>query len=352
MTVKIISLSPFFGGGESFINNLVLLIQKHCDVEVYCRNETLHEILLKYDSIIVHRINGNSNLRALQEAFKILIKNYHEGDIIILNGQLESNLCSLFAVYGFKCIIIRHSLLSMTSFSKRVLFYFSCLFSKKVVCVSESLQREFPLLLNSKTTVIHNWSNMESMSGNLKYNYISRMLSSNDNSLMIYYIGRVAQGKNVEDLILACKDIQGVKLNIVGDGDELAYLKSKYAKKVKFHGFLPQDDLLYHFSQADLCVSCSSYETFGLTLLEASYYGIPLLVTNIPAHYELTQNGKNAILFKVHNIKDLKKQIIYLMNNRQALVKLSIKSNLVYQSFSPQKAKENYLNLLEQVSMQ
>src|SRR5690606_36571013 len=49
--------------------------------------------------------------------------------------------------------------------------------------------------------------------------------------------------------------------------------------RVRFHGPATQAELPGLFADADVLVHLSSYETFGLTVVEAAMTGLPVLVT-------------------------------------------------------------------------
>lgn len=349
MKIMIISLTPFFGGGESFVLNLIRVIKNSkCRLEIFCRNEKLYQGLSNSKNIIVNRLKAPTNLMALVEMITILNNNKSKSNIIVLNGQLESFLSLPARMMGYKPIIVRHSLLSMTSNTKKLLFYFSCLFAKKIVCVSNTSKNEFPDFFLKKTELIYNWLDKSALSDTLnQHNNQSEFFTNNN--LSIYYIGRVSKGKNVEQLILACNGLDNIDLNIVGDGDELDNLKNKYTNGVKFHGFISQENLYKHYELANLCVSCSSSETFGLSILEASYFSVPLLLSNIPAYYEITKNGELALIFEVGNVESLSNQLNKIVNNRELLADLSKKSFAIHKQFSSEAAKEKYLTLFKNV---
>lgn len=144
-------------------------------------------------------------------------------DLVILNGQVEAHLCILLRLLKLKTLVIRHTLLSMTGFIKRYMFYISCLVSNRTVSVSQAVKAEFPLFLQNKIEIIHNWVECNDLSNQKKS--LTDFNLNNEKKLKIYYIGRLDPGKNIEELILACKDIENLELNIVGNGPQLDSLK-------------------------------------------------------------------------------------------------------------------------------
>ncbi|MEQ8968528.1 MAG: glycosyltransferase family 1 protein [Azospirillaceae bacterium] len=86
------------------------------------------------------------------------------------------------------------------------------------------------------------------------------------------YVGRVAVEKNLEAFLSL--DRPGTKL-IVGDGPSRRDLERRYPDAV-FVGARTGDDLVRHYSAADVFAFPSRTDTFGLVLLEALACGVPV----------------------------------------------------------------------------
>jgi glycosyltransferase involved in cell wall biosynthesis len=94
----------------------------------------------------------------------------------------------------------------------------------------------------------------------------------------VLFAGRLIEHKNVDVLFDAFDDIAAehdVTLGIIGDGPERDRLETKrnsltHADRVDFLGFLDDyEDVLGHMRAADVFVSPSTREGFGLTFAEA-----------------------------------------------------------------------------------
>jgi glycosyltransferase involved in cell wall biosynthesis len=86
------------------------------------------------------------------------------------------------------------------------------------------------------------------------------------------YVGRVAVEKNLEAFLAL--DLPGTKL-VVGDGPQLAQLKTRYPEAV-FVGAKQGEELARHYAAADVFVFPSRTDTFGLVVLEALASGVPV----------------------------------------------------------------------------
>lgn len=92
----------------------------------------------------------------------------------------------------------------------------------------------------------------------------------------VLYAGRLIEDKNVDLLIDAFTKVDtNARLGIIGDGPELERLRSRAQRssassRIEFLGFLDDyDDVIGHMQAADVFVSPSVREGFGITLLEA-----------------------------------------------------------------------------------
>jgi glycosyltransferase involved in cell wall biosynthesis len=110
----------------------------------------------------------------------------------------------------------------------------------------------------------------------------------------ILAVGRFVPEKGFHDLLAACRDLPGeTHLVLAGGADhEDNYsraLKSQAAqnKRVILTGIIAGRDLAEIYSNARLFVLPSYHEGLPLVLLEALSYGLPALVSAIPANLEI-----------------------------------------------------------------
>lgn len=130
---------------------------------------------------------------------------------------------------------------------------------------------------------------------------LRRSLDIPDDHRILLYVGRLAQEKNVEELIryVAHVSFFPVTLLLVGDGPyrgELEALAAKrdVADRVKFAGAVPPRQVAAYYQIGDLFVSASTSETQGLTYIEALASGLPLLCREDPCLDEILIDGQNG----------------------------------------------------------
>ena len=125
-----------------------------------------------------------------------------------------------------------------------------------------------------------------------------------ENKRVIICAGRLSGEKRTDILIRSMKLLEDdISLLIVGKGpvgDELRNLTTDLGlnDRVKFAGFVPDDELVAHYSAADMAASCSVFETQGLTTLEAMGCELPAACANGRAFTEVIKNGVNGYLFE------------------------------------------------------
>jgi len=125
----------------------------------------------------------------------------------------------------------------------------------------------------------------------------------NQTEKLILFVGRLTHQKGCEYLIRAIPQISKqfkVKLVVVGDGSyrgELETLaKTVNGQKIRFAGFLPDNDLSELFLCADVMVIPSVYEPFGVVALEAMAAGLPVVASNVDGLGEVIVHEKNGVL--------------------------------------------------------
>lgn len=118
-----------------------------------------------------------------------------------------------------------------------------------------------------------------------------RSISPTDDGFDILFAGRLIEDKNVDHLLQAFDCMaskHNVELGIIGNGPEQETLKQmgkacNNANRITFLGFLEKyEDVLAHMKAADIFVSPSTREGFGITYLEAMAAGCIVIGADHP----------------------------------------------------------------------
>ena len=96
---------------------------------------------------------------------------------------------------------------------------------------------------------------------------------------------------------------------------------------------------------SSLMVMTSFRESFGLVLLEAMSYGVPVISFENSGSKELI-NGKNGIIIKNRNKKRMAKEIVELLNNKKELKEYSKECPKVLKNYSKEVIKKEWLKFL------
>ncbi len=81
------------------------------------------------------------------------------------------------------------------------------------------------------------------------------------------------------------------------------------ADRVRFTGFLSGQELSEEYEKANIFVSPTLKEGFGLTVLEAMSYGLPVVASNVGAIPEIVEDGFNGLLVEPENPEMLSRAI-------------------------------------------
>jgi len=131
------------------------------------------------------------------------------------------------------------------------------------------------------------------------------------------FVGRLVPEKAVETIIEAFKKVStDKKLLIVGDSagtdDYVKYLKDLASndERIIFTSYVYGSELAELFTNALAYISSSKLEGLPLTILEAMSFSAPVILSDIPPHLEILNQGYNVgHSFEVNNIDSCKNSI-------------------------------------------
>lgn len=150
---------------------------------------------------------------------------------------------------------------------------------------------------------------------------------ANTEKKQIISVGRLDPIKGFHDLIEIFKLLEPQapdwNLTIVGGGEQYNQLNKQIhdmelEKKVFLLGQKNRDEINTILSNSSIYVMTSYSESFGLVLLEAESFGIPLVAfDSAQGAKEIIKNGKNGFLISNRNKKEMVNKILDLINNPQ-----------------------------------
>lgn len=149
----------------------------------------------------------------------------------------------------------------------------------------------------------------------------------------LLYIGVLEERRNIrflfEVLAASAEVLPNVRLTLVGRGDA-AYRDAcfAYAEKlgvrdrIDYQERVPQDQVYQLYQQANLFVLPTKYEIFGMVLLEAMYYGLPVLTSHNGGSDLLVKNEENGFVVQEFKAKDYVKVIAGLACDPEKQVRI------------------------------
>lgn len=127
-----------------------------------------------------------------------------------------------------------------------------------------------------------------------------------DKEKKILCVGNFIPRKGIRYLIEAFAQAKrDFKLHLVGNAKESAVYYRQLLKQVKelgleadvyFHQGVDREKIDYLYATAEVFVLPSLKETFGIVLIEAMYYRLPIITTNTSAMPDLVTDGENGLL--------------------------------------------------------
>ncbi|MCC9624250.1 glycosyltransferase family 4 protein [Thalassospira sp. MA62] len=127
----------------------------------------------------------------------------------------------------------------------------------------------------------------------------------------ILYIGRLTSAKGANLLAAAARDA-GIRITFVGDGELKSSLEATYPEHT-FTGWLDFQHIAQLLNQARALVLPSlSYETLGLTVLEAAARGLPAIVSDECAATDVVRHRENGLHFKSGDKTSLSQALLCL----------------------------------------
>lgn len=135
-------------------------------------------------------------------------------------------------------------------------------------------------------------------------------------TLYIIAVGRFAVLKQFPDLVRACAQLSQAhwQLVFIGEGDRAPLHQLAVALGIADKvAFAVTEDMGLYYSAADIYVSTSSTEAFGLANLEALVMGLPAICTAVGGVAEVVGHG--AMLIPAHNAPALVSALQTLVND-------------------------------------
>ena len=128
------------------------------------------------------------------------------------------------------------------------------------------------------------------------------------------FVGRLVPAKDPRTLLnafsLVRDEVTGARLSIIGEGPLRPALEAQCARQsiggVAFLGFIDQSELPSRYADSDCFILPSTYEPYGVVVLEAMAAGLPVILSDrVGSAQDLVRPGENGFIFRSGDREDL-----------------------------------------------
>lgn len=207
-----------------------------------------------------------------------------------------------------------------------------------LIANSEETKKRIEKFYRRNSTVIYPPVNIPKKSVDL-----SRHKSGN------YYIttSRLAKAKHIDVLIKAANKIK-FNLKIIGAGRDEKYLKSISGPTVELLGNIEDSKFKKLFHNAKAFLFASRDEEFGIAVVEAMGYRLPIIAYNSGGIPEYIKNGINGYLYNQLNPDSLIEKIKEFENlNQKQLLEMKKQARKTAEKFSEVNFHKNILDFVK-----
>ena len=189
----------------------------------------------------------------------------------------------------------------------------------EIIALSEEWRNRIKEITNTNVTVVYN-------------PVIPPLVSAyKPENKEILFMGKMVKGKGIYDIIEITKDVitkyPSYKFVLCGNGEYKNVKKivenRRIDEHVILHEWIEGEEKKRAFENAVVFLLPSYNECMPMSILEALSYGIPVIATKVGGVPEIITNNKNGILIEAGDVKSLRDNLIYLLDNIELRRQLS-----------------------------
>ena len=271
---------------------------------------------------------------------------------LVISFVHVTNVLTLFAAIGLslRVIVCEESEPSFSPQRRvwRFLRWLSYPFASRLVVHSRGARDWFTRLPLIRTRVIPNAVTVPDA---------KLMSDTASRDRLVLSVGRLGFEKGYDLLIpafvQATHDLPDWRLLILGEGSERASLEKAIAQlgvsgRVSLPGVQPHPWEFYR--KAEIFVSSSRHEGFGIALCEAMASGCAVMVTDCPSGpREIVADGINGLIVAAGDVNAMAKALRNLIEDEVLRSKLAASAREVAERFHPETIKRDWSDLLHEL---
>lgn len=175
----------------------------------------------------------------------------------------------------------------------------------------------------------------------------------------IIFVGRIAPNKRYEDLIKVFTIYRraynpAARLFLIGGTNSAVYSRTldSFVQRlgiegVHFTGRIAAEDLVAYYRTADLFLSMSEHEGFGVPWLEAMYFGVPVVSLAAAAIPETV--GDAAVLFREKNHDEVAALVDLVMRDEELRADLADAGRRRLREFRPERHEARLRQWIDEI---
>lgn len=170
-------------------------------------------------------------------------------------------------------------------------------------------------------------------------------------------IGRLVARKGTDQLVrlVAMLDDPKIRLVIVGEGPDLAALRRQasnfnVSQQITFTGFVSDQRKADLLAAADIYVSTSQHEGFGLVFLEAMAQGLPIVCYDHGGQTDFLSTGVSGAVLPLNDLSAFAAAVTELVANRGERARMSARNRKDVERYYIENCARQYEELFNDVS--
>lgn len=324
-----------YSGSPKVLSQIIKKIPNQNEIELFTSNDNgfLSNVTSNNNTFLYKRFNNkiltlfSYVISQIDLFFKIMKSNKSKNTIVYINTLLPFGAAIAGKFKRFRVIYHIHETSIKPQIMKKFLRFIVEKTASKIIFVSNDLaEKEF--FKEIPSTVIHNAIEKDFLNGALKTSY----KHLHNTKFIVMMICSLKDYKGIPEFIKIANNLQNkshIKFRLILNAEEneiKTYFEGKkyyqnieiLSKQTDLNNFYLESSLVLNLSRVDQWV-----ETFGLTIIEALAYGIPVIVPPIGGPTEIIENDKEGYLISSYDIKMISDTITNLSLNEQLCQNLS-----------------------------
>lgn len=233
---------------------------------------------------------------------------------------------------------------------------------KKIIAISHLIKRLLIKCYNIPSEDIEvislgvNLKDFHPSNRNIYREIVRKELGIPEDNMLLLFVGKEFRRKGLKYIFdaLNCIKNEKVKLLVIGEGEITAFKnmagKLGISERVIFLGHSTEVEKYY--AASDIFIFPSTFDAFGMVVLEAMASGIPVIVSISAGASELVEHMKEGIVLKEYSdVAGISKAIELLVENKSLRLELGRNSRIKAEACSWDMVAEKTMKIFSDVTL-